>query len=97
MTYPIVGDARKFTATFLDLSGNEADPDTVTLEVRAPSGAIVTYAGNDIVNEQIGVYSKIVSFDEVGEWSIEWQGSGAIQKVANFSFYVKPQLITPVV
>lgn len=88
-----VGDARKFTAKFFDLDGILADPDTVTFEVKHPDGTIDIYSNSSITKEEDGVYSKEILFQESGNWSIEWEGSGNISKVANSRFYVKPQII----
>ena len=94
MSNAIVGDAKKFSAKFFNLFGVQTDPDTVTLEVKDPEGTVTLFTLVDLVKESDGYYSKIVSFDSPGNWYIEWQSTGAVQKVAYSRIYVKPQKIT---
>lgn len=89
-----VGGARQLKATFT-VSGTNTDPTTITLEVKDPSNNTDTYAyaGATITKDATGKYSKIITFDEAGWWTYEWQATGAVIDVRGNRILVKAQLI----
>lgn len=85
------------TATFTDLTGDAADPTTVTLMYKTGSAATVTltYADAQITRLAAGVY--YVDFDTSGWagpdnvlWVFQWTGTGAVQAITTDSFDVTP-------
>lgn len=63
------------------VSGVDTDPTTVTLYVRPPNGASVsyTYAGGTVTKDSVGDYSKQITLDQRGIWYWAWTGTGACQ------------------
>lgn len=89
-----VGSAIQLKATFT-VSGTNTDPTTISLEVKDPSSNTdtYTYAGATITKDATGKYSKIITFDEAGWWSYEWQTTGTVISVRSGRILVKAQLI----
>lgn len=86
-----LGDVVRLTGTFTDSNGTAADPTTVTLEVKDPSGneATYTYALSQITKSSTGIYYKDVTTDEGGTWYYRWLGSGTVASADEGYFYVE--------
>lgn len=70
-TYTIKGQ-------FRDADGDYADPDTITMTLRSPSGTATTYTqGTDDEIERVdtGIYNADVYLDESGRWFWRWSGT----------------------
>lgn len=57
-----------------------ADPTTITLTVRTPSGTSTsyTYAAGTVLKHSTGVYYKEISLTERGVWLLSWIGTGGV-------------------
>jgi len=75
-----VGDQEQLEVTFTNVSGNNADPSTVTLKIREPDGTITTWVNTDspapFTNPSTGVWRKDHTYTQEGRHFIEWSGSG---------------------
>lgn len=74
ITY-IVKTAIQVSQDFRNLAGDLANPTTVVLTVRSPSGTVTTPS---LTNTSTGVYAGMITFDEAGEWTWWWQADGTI-------------------
>lgn len=84
-----VGDTVNFRFRCMTVAGVPADPAVVTVEIKAPTAAKVTYiygaSGSPIVKNVVGDYSVAVKFTEADAviagvsvpWQVIWTGSGA--------------------
>jgi len=79
----------RLSAEFDDGAGVPADPTTITLRVRAPSGELesYSYAQGEIAKDAAGKYHKDVAVTEGGHWHYRWEGAGAIEAVGEGRFY----------
>lgn len=68
-----VGQRVRLTATFRNQASALANPTTVTIRVRRPSGAVETL---DETNDSTGVYTAEVVVDAAGQWVATAIGSG---------------------
>jgi hypothetical protein len=61
--------------------GAAADPTAVSLFVKPPTGAVVTYtlSGSQVVKDSVGNYHYDLLANLIGNWTYKWQGAGAIQ------------------
>jgi hypothetical protein len=82
------------TGGFRDINGNLADPTTVTLLYRqGATGAptTVVYPDARIIKDAVGLYHA--ALDSTGSpeipWTYAWEGSGAVQAVAENVFIVR--------
>ena len=68
----------RLQATFKDSSAVLSDPTTVTLKVKPPSGATLTYtyALAEITKASTGVYYRDVTPDMAGMWWYRWYATG---------------------
>lgn len=76
-----VGDTVRLTATFRDPDGNLMDPASVTLQIRKPSGEVVSVP---VVRDSTGVYHGDVTVDESGLWTYRWYAPGGAEEGAFF-------------
>ncbi len=94
MTHNIydVGDEARVSVDFTDIAGSAADPTTVTLKVKKPSGAMViyTYADDEVTKSSTGNYYKDIPLDESGIWLYRWEGTGAVTAAGEGKFEVAP-------
>ncbi len=69
------GDTYPATVTVRDVAGALTDPDTLALNVRDPTGTVLTYDLEDsiIVRDSEGEYHADVPLDAAGMWIISWQ------------------------
>lgn len=81
------GDKLRFTAVFKDDLGADADPGTVTLKVKAPSGAVTTHA--DTVRDSAGHYHFDLSITESGTWTYRWEGANGVETASETQFFVR--------
>jgi hypothetical protein len=77
------GQQVRFSATFTDLvTGQLADPSTVTAKIRPQNGATEVFIFGqtaDIVQESTGVYHLDFKPNVAGtKWYCRWEGAGAI-------------------
>jgi hypothetical protein len=82
------------TGGFRDINGNLADPTTVTLQYRlGATGAPITvvYPDARIIKDAVGLYRS--GLDTTGSpeisWTYAWEGTGAVQAVAENTFIVR--------
>lgn len=64
---------------FKDSSGNDVDPDTVTLRVLDPCGAETSYVygtDSEITRDDAGDYTASITPDSEGRWNYRWQTTG---------------------
>ena len=83
----VVGTAPVITASFTDVSGAAADPDTVAFRVKEPDDTETTYTTPDpaIANPSVGTY--VLTFPtgvtQVGPHWVYCVGSGGTSPAAN--------------
>ncbi len=83
-----LGDVVILTAAFT-VQGTPAAPDTVTIRIRAPSGAITTlFPGVS----SAGVYTDEFVPSESGRHYYRVEGTGAAQAAEEASFIVRPSV-----
>lgn len=86
------GDVALLDVEFKDKDANYADPTTVRLKVRDPSGNLDTYTyGVSVVQKTgTGIYYAQITLDESGKWHYRWEGEGGTGAgVASGEIYVK--------
>lgn len=84
-----IGDLLRLRATFTDISGAVADPTTVTLKVKAPSGTVTTYTYPGTVSRlSTGIYYYDFPVTASGTHYYNWAGSGAYTAADEASFVV---------
>jgi ABC-type Fe3+ transport system substrate-binding protein len=91
MTYD-VGDRARLEVGFTNLAGNPTDPTAVTLKVKAPGTAVVTYTfgvGGTIVKDSTGNYHADIDITVPGKWHYRWTGTGALVVVEETSLFVR--------
>lgn len=76
MSAYVVTSSVTLTATFTNIAGIPANPTTVVLTVKSPSGVTSTPS---VTNTSTGVYTATFSLTAPGRWSYEWQATGAIE------------------
>lgn len=97
-----VGDLHRITATFRDSAGTPANPTTVKVRVRKPSGVTtehdpvaVTGAHFDsidgiptAIDHAAGHYHHEISIDQHGPWEAAFRSTGAVQAAQPIRFHV---------
>lgn len=75
-----IGDSTRFQAAFTNAAGSAADPTTVTLRLRLPTGAIriLTYAGGDLTKSSTGVYYYDYTHVHDGDVDYKFEGTGSV-------------------
>jgi hypothetical protein len=75
----IVGDQPIVTATFRDDDNELADPSSVEVWTRSPSGVTVDYTDDDpeVTSPSTGIWKfQFPALDEAGEWYVYIVGDG---------------------
>lgn len=82
----LIGNAARVMIRFRSApNGTPVDPDTISLQVKDPTGAITTYVygvAMGLVKEAIGIYYFDVNLSIVGSWHYRWTGTGTNQAAA---------------
>jgi hypothetical protein len=88
------GSLVRSTATFKDITGALADPNTLTVKYQAGSADAVDVSG-DVVHDSTGVYHY--DYDTTGftgpgtqTVTIEWFGTGTVQAINADTWAVSP-------
>lgn len=74
-----VGDEVQVTGTIRDLAGAPADPSTLTVRVKPPTGPVASYVwpGSPAVNPTgTGVFTFDQVLDAAGTWYIRFEAAG---------------------
>lgn len=91
-----VGSALQLQVTWT-VSETPTDPTTVALEIQDPSGNKATYSYGDtdglVTKSSTGVYAFLLSFDEAGWWTYEWNATGAVVAKQPGKVYVNQEQI----
>lgn len=88
--YP--GNLVRIDGAFTDSNDAPADPSTVVLKVKDPTGATTTYTQGvdpDLIKDNVGFYHLDLQPTLEGVWHYRWEGSGAIKAAGDGRFYVK--------
>ena len=86
------GDRVQFTAAFTNLAGAAADPTTIRFKVKRPDLTETTWVyGTDaqVVRDGVGAYHAEVDFDQSGDWTYRWEGTGAVQSAGERAVIVR--------
>lgn len=74
-----VGGEATLTAKFYNKAGALADPTAVTVQIKPPSGATVTYTtASGIVKDSVGVYHYDLALTKAGSWGYRFIGTGDV-------------------
>ena len=87
-----VGDVPRSFGEFRDAAGALADPQTVKVSVRPPSGVISTYVfGTDaaVVKDSTGKYHIDIDANASGAWAVRWFSEGTGKAAVEMRFKVK--------
>ncbi len=71
-----VGSPRVLTVNFTDASGNDYDPEVVTLRVMDPCGTETSYVygtDSEVVRVDSGNYTATIRPDRGGRWLRRWE------------------------
>lgn len=72
----IPGDVAYLPIRVISRAGLAADPGSLTLMVKPPAGAVVSYAyGTDIevVRDGVGLYHADIPLPASGQWAYRWE------------------------
>jgi hypothetical protein len=92
----ISGSLVRTTATFVNISGANTDPTTITLKIKQDAGSVttLTYAGAQVSKSSTGVY--YYDIDTTGWtgsnnslYTLEWVGTGSCQAINVDAFEVQ--------
>lgn len=81
--YPL-GQTVKVSTTFSTAAGTPANPTTVVLTVRSPSGDATTPTPT---NTGTGIYEAILAPDEAGVWRYEFKGTTGTAVAVDASWF----------
>lgn len=91
-----IGDDAKLTATFLDSTGANIDPATVSLKVKDPTGTTTTFVyPTNISKVTTGVYTYTQDCTLAGLWKYRWYSTGTGKAAAEASFNVIVSIVLP--
>ena len=81
----LIGQQIRLSAVFTNVLGVAADPTTVALTIRPPSGVLSTPTPT---KDSTGHYHYDVTPDAAGEWRSRWVGTGTLVAAAEGLFIV---------
>ena len=84
-----VGDRVRLKGVFANLDGAAANPTTVTVKVRKPSGTVTSYTGGSLTNPTPGEWRCEVDCDIAGSWAFRFEGVGALVAAEESVFDVR--------
>lgn len=86
-----IGDVARLSSAFTNAAGAAADPTTVTVKVRPPSGEIITrtYAASEVVKDSTGNYHFDYTILEEGVHYYKYYGTGSVIAAEESSFEVQ--------
>lgn len=87
-----VGDRVRVSAVFRDLTGAVADPTTIVVMYRDPSGNVTTktYVSDpEVVRDSLGGFHLDIDVDEAGTWTYRVEGAGAVVAAGETTFVAK--------
>jgi hypothetical protein len=95
MNVYISGSLVRTTATFVNISGANTDPSTVTLKIKQDAGTTNSYAygSSAVTKDTTGIYHYDI--DTTGWtgnndtlYTLEWIGTGTVQAISTDAFEV---------
>jgi hypothetical protein len=89
----IIGDTTRMGLDVADAAGLPADPGTLTLSIKPPSGPIVVVANP--TRAATGAYRHDLLLDQRGTWYYRWASGAPLPAVAEGSIKVNPSRFVP--
>lgn len=95
-----IGDRPVSTVEFFDLSGAFADPTTVKVVTRNPSGTETAYTygvASEVAKTSTGIYTFTFpqfTATQAGAWYIRWNGTGTVTASFEDGFTVRASAYT---
>jgi len=87
-----VGAPLRLQITCRNAAGDLADPDTITLRVKDPSGNAASYNKAQLTKASTGIYYTDEDIDESGRWywDVETTGDPAVTASTYFTARTRP-------
>lgn len=82
-----VGAEPTTSVRFTDALNALADPTVTTLTIRKPDGTETSYTASPVVHDGTGLFHADVPLTQPGAWLWRWVGDGAVQAVAEGSWF----------
>lgn len=76
-----LGDVATISAEFKNGAGAFTDPASLSVEVRKPTGTLVTYTyptSPEVIKDAVGKYHVDVACDTAGQWRSEWRAATGV-------------------
>jgi hypothetical protein len=80
------GQYARLSVSIVNANGGAADPGTLTLKVKAPSGTVTSYiygTASEVVRDALGAFHADVLLSAAGRWCWRWEtaapNAGAIE------------------
>lgn len=84
-----IGDTVELAGDFTDLDGTPADPDAVTLSIKAPDGTVTEIEQGDLSSGDTGSWTYLYSPDQAGLYWYRFQGVGSVEAAEEKVFRVR--------
>lgn len=86
-----VGDVLRLQAVFTNSSGGTADPTTIALYLRVPTGSVgtYTYASGAVSRQSQGTYYYNGTASMAGYYNVRWVADGAVVTAEQSRFFVR--------
>lgn len=87
-----IGDVVRISAAFKNMAKVLVDPTTITLEIKNPSGTIITWVYDvdpEVIRTGAGVYYADYLIEKSGIHYFKWFGTGDVTAAEEWQFFVK--------
>lgn len=87
-----IGDRKRFSITFTDITAAPADPTIVTAFITEPDGVVTAYVyltDAELVKDSTGVYHVDWTFAKAGRHKIKLSGEGSLVSAEQVEVWVR--------
>lgn len=88
----IPGEIARISIRVTDITGTAADPGTLTLKIKPPTGPTATYvygSAAEIVRDSLGNYHADIVMSTSGQWAYRWETTAPNGGAAEGAIVVK--------
>lgn len=91
----LIGEVARLGLEIVNINDQLADPTTLRLKVKTPSGVITTYAwpgAPEIVRDSVGVFHAYVALTEPGTYAFRFESDGVLMGAGERTLQVQKSL-----
>lgn len=84
-----IGDRRRLTGTFRDITGALSNPSAIDMTIREPDGTMTNKVIGDLANPSVGVFTYDFTITQAGRHVCKFDATAGVVSASELEFWVR--------